>query len=248
MGNKIRNFLRNSNPIFLILVTILLIENLISRSAGDLGNRLYTMMLMLPGIIIGISFHEAGHAFASYRLGDPTPKFQNRLTLNPARHIDPVGIIALFFAGFGWGKPVQINPSYYKHRRRDEFIVSIAGITVNFIMAIIFSVILALIFKFAAGFAINSVGEVVVEILVNIVNINVVLMIFNLLPVPPLDGFGIITQIFNLEKYSWYYTLYQYGPFILVALIVLDVTHIIITPIYSLIMNLLMMIMGFGLN
>lgn len=238
MGNKIKNFLRNTNPIFLIIVVILLVENLIARSNGNIAGKLYEMLLYLPGIIIAISFHEAGHAYASYFLGDPTPKFQNRLTLNPASHIDPLGLIALFFAGFGWGKPVQIDPRYYKNKRRDEFIVSIAGVTVNFVVALLMSLLLAAMFKYDNEFVFSAVGQVFVEVFINVVNINVVLMIFNLIPIPPLDGFGIATQIFNLEKYDWYYKVYQLGPFILMTLIILNVTQYIVGPIYSAVIRL----------
>ena len=87
-----------------------------------------TKILMLPGIIIGLSFHEFAHAWVSDKLGDPTPRRQGRVTINPLAHIDWMGFLALLLVGFGWGKPVQIDPGYYKHRRRDEFLVGIAGV------------------------------------------------------------------------------------------------------------------------
>ena len=98
-----------------------------------------TKLLMLPGIIIGLSFHEFAHAWMSDKLGDPTPRRQGRVTINPMAHIDPIGFLALLLVGFGWGKPVQIDPGYYKHRRRDEFLVGIAGVTMNLLIAVIFS-------------------------------------------------------------------------------------------------------------
>ena len=84
-------------------------------------------LIILPGIIIGLSFHEFAHAKASNVLGDPTPRLQGRVSLNPVSHIDPVGFLLLLLIGFGWGRPVQIDPRYYKHRRRDELIVSAGG-------------------------------------------------------------------------------------------------------------------------
>ena len=99
-----------------------------------------TKVLMLPGIVIGLSFHEFAHAWMSDKLGDPTPRRQGRLTLNPIAHIDWIGFLMLLIAGFGWGQPVQIDPSYYKNRRRDEFLVGIAGVTMNLILAVIFSI------------------------------------------------------------------------------------------------------------
>ena len=99
-----------------------------------------TKILMLPGIIIGLSFHEFAHAWVSDKLGDPTPRRQGRVTINPLAHIDWIGFLALLLVGFGWGKPVQIDPGYYKNRRRDEFLVSIAGVTMNLILAVFFSI------------------------------------------------------------------------------------------------------------
>ena len=98
-------------------------------------------LMTIPGIVIGLAFHEYAHALAAYKLGDPTPKMQGRVTVNPLVHIDPLGFIALIFAGFGWGVPVQINPSNFRHRRRDEFMVSIAGVAMNLLIAVVFALI-----------------------------------------------------------------------------------------------------------
>lgn len=188
------------------------------------------MALMLPGIVIGISFHEFGHAFVAYKLGDPTPHNQGRVTVSPLAHIDPIGLIALIFVGFGWGLPVQINPYNFKKPRRDEFLVGIAGITINFILAIVFAGFLKLLFVFALSFVNTYMGGVVVDIITNVIVINIVLMIFNLLPVPPLDGFGIVTQIFNLKQTEFYYKIYDKGFIILIILMLLNVVDIILNP------------------
>ncbi len=186
-------------------------------------------LMILPGIIIGLSLHEAAHARVSYMLGDPTPKNQGRLTINPIAHIDVIGFIALLLCGFGWGKPVQIDPSYYKHRRRDEFLVAIAGVVTNLIIAIIFAFLSGWTYKqyYYTG---SSAIETLFYILYYTMTINLVLMVFNLIPVPPLDGFGLITQIFNLQKYSWYHKFYQYGSVILIVLIITDATDYILRP------------------
>ena len=193
---------------------------------------------MLPGIILGLSFHEFAHAWVSDKLGDPTPRRQGRVTINPLAHIDWIGFLALLLVGFGWGKPVQIDPSYYKNKRRDEFLVSIAGVTMNLILAIIISIPAKLMIKtFSAG-----TSELVYNIyliLFYAVTINLVLMIFNLIPCPPLDGWGIITQLFGLDKYDWWYKVYQYGTWILLALIVTNVTDHIITPLVTMMINLI---------
>lgn len=195
-----------------------------------------TKLLMLPGIIIGLSFHEFAHAFTSDRLGDPTPRRQGRVTLNPLAHIDWMGFIALLLLGFGWGKPVQIDPSYYKNRRRDEFLVGIAGVTMNFILAVLFSLPLRLMRT--AGSA--AVVQDLIFIIYYAVMINLVLMVFNLIPCPPLDGWGLLTQVFKLDRYPWWNQVYQRGSWILLFLLVTNITSRIITPIVSRLMNILL--------
>lgn len=197
-----------------------------------------TKILTLPGIIVGLSFHEYAHAWMSDKLGDPTPRRQGRLTISPMAHIDIVGFIALILCGFGWGKPVEINPYYYKKPRRDEFLVSIAGITCNLILAVIFATPTKLVFT-----AMQSSGsellEIVFYVLYYTVTINLMLMIFNLIPCPPLDGFGIVTELFNLKKYSWWPQVYRYGSMILLVLIITNLTDLIITPAINFFLRLL---------
>lgn len=194
-------------------------------------------LMILPGIVIGISFHEFAHAIVSYVLGDPTPKRQNRLTLNPLSHINPLGFVTLFLAGFGWGEPVRIDPTYYKHRRLDEMLVSLAGVVMNFIVAVICSFTVGIILKSNAAWLYGDMGDIIIQIMSGIISVNIVLMIFNLFPIPPLDGFGIITQIFNLRKYSWYYQIYDKGFFILLILVVFDVTDYVLTPAVNTVMG-----------
>lgn len=197
-----------------------------------------TKLLMLPGIILGLSLHEFAHAWMSDRLGDPTPRRQGRLTINPIAHIDPLGFVALLLVGFGWGKPVMIDPSYYKNRRRDEFLVAIAGVTMNLILAVILS--------FPAKALMNmyySSGSALIEnifyIVYYAVSINVCLMVFNLIPCPPLDGWNIVTQIFRLDRYRWWYKVYQYGQWILLILIFANVTDMILMPCVTAVIRLL---------
>ena len=201
---------------------------------------LLNKILMLPGILIGLSFHEFAHAWVSDKLGDPTPRRQGRVTINPLAHIDWIGFLALLLVGFGWGKPVQIDPSYYKNRRRDEFLVGIAGVTMNLLLAVIFSIPARMIVKAFSGAAPSDLVYNVYLMIFYVVSINVVLLIFNLIPCPPLDGWGIITQIFRLDKYSWWYKVYQYGTWILLALIVFNVTDRIITPLVSTLLGILL--------
>lgn len=222
-----KRFFNSPVLILLIIMGAMAIVN------GKFNNPLEWAMgiaLMLPGIVIGISFHEFGHAFVAYKLGDPTPNNQGRVTISPLAHMDPIGLIALIFVGFGWGLPVQINPNNFKKPRRDELLVGIAGITINFVLAIAFAGILKLLFTFGLNFINTYMGGVVVDILNYTIMINIVLMVFNLLPVPPLDGFGIVTQIFNLKQTEFYYKVYDKGFIILILLLLFNVVDIILNP------------------
>lgn len=222
-------FIRN-NPIAVLLIAYMAYQSF-SRSQGmSLMDWVMAKVMILPAILIGLSFHEFAHAFVADRLGDKTPRLQGRVTVNPAAHVDFFGIIALFFIGFGWGKPVEVDQRNFKHIRRDGILVDLAGVTVNLILAIIFAGILKLLVTFQPGFMSSSVGDIVIEMIFAVVSINIVLMIFNLLPIPPLDGFGILTEVFNLREKEWYYQIYDKGFLILLVLIVFNITGKILVP------------------
>ena len=138
-------------------------------------------VILLPGIILGLSFHEFGHAFVSERLGDPTPRVQGRVTLNPAAHVDLIGFVSLLVLGFGWGKPVQINPLYYRHRRRDEILVAFAGVFMNLILAFAGGALMKLMYNSVSGVFASQPVYILWQILTGIVQINIVLLFFNLI-------------------------------------------------------------------
>ena len=231
---------RNFDISFLILVLILVGNSLRSGVFASPMDWLMDKLLMLPAIVIGFSFHEYAHAAVAYKLGDPTPKMQNRVTINPISHIDPLGFICLLLAGFGWGVPVQITPSNFKNRRRDELLVSLAGVVMNFIIAVLFAfvakaMVMALGYEFLSG----SFGNILWQMVIYVIMINLVLMLFNLIPCPPLDGFSIISEIFNIKHTNLYWNVYRYGDLILVALIILGITDKILTPAMNFIFNIL---------
>jgi Zn-dependent protease len=184
------------------------------------------LVFRIPGLLIGITLHEFAHAKASDMLGDPTPRSQGRLSINPLRHLDPIGLISLLLIGFGWGKPVQIAPQYYKKIRRDSIIVGAAGVVTNLIVAFLFSGLTMLLYVLK-GFQLNPW---LLSALNGIVTINLSLMIFNLLPIPPLDGFNIVTEIFKLRRFNFWYTMYNHGFAILMVLIMLGITGRIMSP------------------
>ena len=233
------------NPMVMMMI-LLIIMRMLRRGISDPITWITSHLIMLPAILVGLSFHEFGHAIVSDKLGDPTPRSQGRVTLSPLSHIDPIGLVCLLFAGFGWGIPVQINPGYYKKRRRDEALTAIAGVSMNLLIALVSALILKLFFSLSSdSFIYSSAGSVLVEMLQYMMSINIVLMVFNLLPVPPLDGFNLITQIFDLRKYSWYNVLYSNGGIILILLIIFGGTSLILSPavnfFYSLLFKFIVM-------
>jgi len=208
------------------------------------GIWLLSLLLTLPAVIIAITFHEYAHAFAADRLGDDTPRMQGRLNLNPMSHLDPVGFMLLMFAGFGWGKPVQINPrNFNRNVRMDkgEAIVSLAGPLMNFILAIVFAIALGAVYMFApASFFFGTVGNIIFILLQELVIINIGLGVFNLIPLPPLDG----SKIFiNFMPYNWRRWIIEHSQifyYIFLAIWITGLASIIISPIINLIYDGLM--------
>lgn len=201
----------------------------------------YEMLLMVPAIVLGLTFHEFAHGWTANRLGDPTARYQGRLTLNPAAHVDVIGLIMLFFAGFGWAKPVPVNPLNLRgNMRRSMMLVSLAGPAANMVLAVAGAVGLGL------GIWQVPLGR---EIFLAIIRINVVLAVFNLLPVPPLDGSKILAGLLP-GRQEWLYALENYGVIILLVLlftgIIGRVLGFIISPIYGLLIGIATGISRFG--
>lgn len=226
-----------SNPAALLLILLMAYRAIKGGLYDSPIDWLMRSLIILPGIIIGLSFHEFAHAFVAYKCGDPTPKFQKRITLNPASHIDPIGFIALIFIGFGWGRPVMINPNNFKKPRMNELLVSLAGVTLNLIMAFFFLASVRLLYEFALDFMLSDIGLILGDILISAAFINIVLLVFNMLPIPPLDGFNVLTQLFNLRNTEFYNRVYDKGFLILMALILLNITGRILSPTVSWIYN-----------
>lgn len=197
---------------------------------------LYSLVLTLPAVLIAITFHEYAHAFAADKLGDDTPRRQGRLTLNPLAHLDPIGSIMLVFAGFGWGKPVEINPRNFNRTvsmPKGEAIVSIAGPLMNFLLAIVFSIIFFVIGKFAPTFVFTKLGMIILTLIQTTVIINIGLGVFNLIPLPPLDGSKVLNSFLPYNARNWFINHSQIFYIIFVVLWITGIAGDIISPIIN---------------
>lgn len=231
---------RNIDYTFLFLIAFLAYRSLSNGAFNDPMEWLLDKLMILPAILLGFSLHEYAHALTAYKMGDPTPKFQGRVTINPLAHVDWLGFAALMFCGFGWGRPVEINPMNFRNRRKGELVCSLAGVTMNFIIAVVFAIIAkVMIMGLGYEFLSGGVGEILWLMVMYIIQINLVLMIFNLIPCPPLDGFSVLSEIFNLKTTNIYWTLLKYSDFIFIGLIVFGVTSAIISPCVSFLFGLL---------
>lgn len=172
-------------------------------------------MLVAGLLIVAISIHEFSHALAADKLGDPTPRLAGRLTLNPAAHLDPIGTLLLFFAGFGWGKPVPFDPFNLHDPKRDSAVISIAGPLSNLLMALAGSIFLHVFLTFP----ILSLNSFFSEIITMFIYFNVLLAIFNLIPIHPLDGFKVVAGILPKKYYEDWLSLERYGMIFLILLI-----------------------------
>lgn len=174
-------------------------------------------------VLFAIILHEMAHAYMSFFLGDPTPKETGRLTPNPLKHIDIFGLICMFLFRIGWAKPVRINSEYYKNRRVGIFLVALAGPLMNFILAILSLISATLLYKFGYSFiTTNALGDLIFYLLQFFAMINISLGIFNLIPIPPLDGSRIVGSFLSANAYIGYMKVERYGFYIIMALLGLD--------------------------
>ena len=195
--------------IYILLGALILMSIINFSQAQFIG-----LLLTLPAVIIAITFHEYAHAFVADKLGDDTPRMQGRLNLNPMSHLDPVGFVLLMFAGFGWGRPVEINPRNFNRNvsmSKGEALVSLAGPLMNFILAIVSAIL-----------------------------INIGLGVFNLIPLPPLDGSKIFINFFPYNARRW---IIEHGPifyYIFLAIWITGLAGVIISPVINLLYHGLM--------
>lgn len=180
-------------------------------------NFIIRLLYSAPAVLIAISMHEFAHGYVSWKLGDPTPKQSGRLSLNPFAHLDPVGTLCLLLFHFGWAKPVGVNPWYYKNRKQGMVLVSLAGPLMNFLVALVSTILLGLALKLTGGRGIFA--EILYQLLLNVVLVNIGLGLFNLIPVPPLDGSKVLGAVLPERYYFGYMRFEQYGTIVLLILL-----------------------------
>ena len=176
---------------------------------------------IIPAAVIGLTVHEFSHAYTAYKLGDNTAKLDGRLTLNPLKHIDWMGFFLIVIAGFGWAKPVIFNPEKLKHKHRDEILISLAGPFSNFVVAILFFVIARLLYL-DEFFNATTVGLEIVNTIMMWGIINLSLFIFNLIPLPPLDGSHLYLTFLKEIHPKLMMNIYTYGTIALFAIIIAE--------------------------
>lgn len=219
-----------------LYIIIAIIAGLTLISYIQNPSELLALLLTLPGVIIAITFHEFAHAFAADKLGDDTPRNQGRLTLNPLAHIDPFGFLMLIFVHFGWGKPVEINPRNFKRNRAmsaQEAIVALAGPLMNIILAIVLTIILFAIVTFAPSFVLTTVGYLILIVLRMAISVNIGLGVFNLVPLPPLDGSKILMHFLPYNAKNWFINNQQLFYVIFLVLWVTNLVSYIISPVIN---------------
>ena len=194
------------------------------------GFDLQEMLLGIPGLVIAMTFHEYAHARAAVSLGDFTPRLMGRLTLNPTAHIDPIGLLMLFLVRFGWAKPVMINPSNFRQPKRDDILVSHAGPMMNLFLGFVAFYVMLLINAHRL-----DVSQITYTIIQMIFVYNVNFAIFNMLPIPPLDGSHILRNLLPPDLAYRYQSIERYSILIMIVFIATPILSVVLMPLFRLV-------------
>ena len=187
----------------------------------ELFNSPSAFILIVSGLIVSITIHEFAHALVAFKLGDPTPKLQGRVTLNPLAHLDPLGSLLMILFGFGWGRPVEYDIYNLNHPKRDTGLISIAGPLSNILLGVVL-IILSRVFN--------------IQELMLVAYINFFLAFFNLIPIYPLDGFNVVLSLLPYDLAERWRETEKYSLIFILVLVFTNIPSIIVTPISSLLM------------
>lgn len=199
----------------------------------------------LPALLLSLSVHEYAHAWMAYKLGDISQKIRGRLTMDPTKHIDPFGFICIALLGVGWGRPVMVDDRNFKDRAKGTMLTSLAGPVANILLALLLTLVLKVLIMIGAVdlVATSKVVEILVSMLLLTIQFNVIFGIFNMIPLPPLDGSKVLFYFLPSKLKPIMYTLERYSFIIILVLFMTDLSSVIIQPAYNLVLNLIMFIL-----
>ena len=207
----------------------------------DLKSRFLSLILSLPALLLALSIHEFAHGWAAYKMGDPTARYSGRLSLNPTAHLDLFGTICLLFFGFGWAKPVPINPRNFRNHKWGTIAVSLAGPFANFLLALVSAFVLSAMEMYVSA---NTLTQFLYNIVYFCVQLNVGLMVFNLIPIPPLDGSKVLMEFLPYKYRFKMYQLERYFSLILMALIFFNILTPLLSVLRGWVLSLISLIVG----
>jgi Zn-dependent protease len=197
----------------------------------DINRTIQQIILLAPPFLLALTFHELAHGYVAWRLGDPTARNAGRLTMNPLKHLDPLGVIAFVIMKIGWAKPVPIDPRYFKDPQKGMLLVALAGPGANVLLAIASAILVQILVRLPV--IPMFILQPLAGMLVASVWINIMLAVFNCLPIPPLDGSKILMGVLPLEAARTYARLEPFGFIVLLALFYTGIIPRIIGPIIS---------------
>lgn len=175
-----------------------------------------SLILSIPGLLIALTFHEFAHGYAAYRMGDNTARYSGRLSLNPLDHLDIWGTLCLLFFHFGWAKPVPINPANFRDQKKGIIMVSLAGPFANFLLAFVCAVVCKILVRFTAA---SEIAVFFYQVFLYAEVMNVGLMVFNLIPIPPLDGSKVLMEFLPPRARYEMYRIERYSGIVLLILV-----------------------------